>query len=66
MTDKEKLEKMVTYIKSAENCYSNHLVKRSNVGDFGGKLAAIYDIELYMEVELGIPMGYYEEEVQAK
>lgn len=61
MTDKEKLEKVVAYIKSAEKCYANHLVK-GNVGDFGGKLAAIYDIEQYMEIELQIPMGYYDRE----
>ena len=61
MTDKEKLEKVVAYIKSAENCYVNHLEK-GNVGDFGGKLGAIYDIEQYMEIELGIDMGFYEEE----
>ncbi len=61
MTDKEKLEKVVAYIKSAEKCYVNHLEKR-NVGDFGGKLAAIYDIEQYMEIELQIPMGYYDRE----
>lgn len=62
MTDKEKLEKLVAFIKSAENCYADHLVKGSGVGDFGGKLAAIYDIEQYMEVELQIPMGYYDAE----
>lgn len=55
MTDKEKLEKVVAYIEDAKKYYVNNLEK-GNVGDFGGKLAAIYDIELYMAIELKIPM----------
>lgn len=52
MTDSEKLEKLMIYIKNAEKYYANDI----------GKLAFIYDIELYMEFELEIPMGYYGKE----
>lgn len=62
MTDKKKIEKLVEFIKDAENYYANGLVKGYNELGYGSKLAAIYDIEQYMEDELGIPMGYYDDE----
>lgn len=52
MTDSEKLNNLIAFIKDAEKCYLTQKVSPLTCG----KVCAIQDILLFVENELGIPI----------
>lgn len=52
MTDTEKLNNLIAFIKDAEECYLTQKVSPLTCG----KVCAVQDILLFVENELGIPI----------
>lgn len=52
MTDTEKLNKLIAFIKDAEKCYLTQKVSSLTCG----KVCAVQDILLFIETELNIPI----------
>ena len=52
MTDTEKLNALIDYIRDAERCHLDNAKKGIKESNY--KFSAIQDIQLFMECELGI------------